>query len=627
METEKKLLVNDLTVSFRTPQGLVRAVRGIDFDLSEGETLAIVGESGSGKSVSCRTIMGILAGNAIIDKGTIIYEGQDLTKLREDEFHKIRGHKIGMIFQDPMSSLNPIMKIGKQITEGMLVNGKRLKNKYKEMVHKYLVDYKNAKIEKKSVIKTFKINKSQLKKDDKRHEITKLKSQFSNDLIELNKKIKNAKLAIKKQKKHAKKAVAEDWKAEQIRVKTEIKKLNVQIKLNKIELSKDKERKQVIINEIKNLKDNLKRFNKEAKKAFTEKCKTEKKRVAKEIKLGKQKKQSMVKEINKEISVLTRKFKDASDENKQTLRNEIQSLKTRVEDTKESTILEIETINENLKLFNKEAKRTITEELKAEKNRVVEEINKLNGTQKNNLLKTEIETLEENLRRYKKVTRKEAKERAIKVMEEVGIPQPHKRLKQYPFQFSGGMRQRIVIAIALTANPDVLICDEPTTALDVTIQAQILDLIKQLKTERKLSVIFITHDLGVVANMADRVAVMYAGKIVEIGKSEEIFYNPKHPYTWALLSSMPDLNSTDRLTAIPGTPPNMLFPPKGDAFAARSKYAMKIDFEKEPPFFKVSDTHYAATWLLHKDSPKVEMPKIIQERIDNMTKAPKEVNN
>ena len=217
-----------------------------------------------------------------------------------------------------------------------------------------------------------------------------------------------------------------------------------------------------------------------------------------------------------------------------------------------------------------------------------------------------------------KVTKTMAKDRAISLMEEVGIPEPRKRYKQYPFQFSGGMRQRVVIAIALSANPDILICDEPTTALDVTIQAQILELINELKRERQLTVIFITHDLGVVANVADRIAVMYAGKIVEYGTSEDIFYSPAHPYTWALLSSMPDLDTKDKLEAIPGTPPDMLFPPKGDAFAVRNKYALKIDFEEMPPFFDISPTHKAATWLLHPDAPKVEPPKIILDRIERM---------
>ena len=213
------------------------------------------------------------------------------------------------------------------------------------------------------------------------------------------------------------------------------------------------------------------------------------------------------------------------------------------------------------------------------------------------------------------MSKREIKDKAIELLGEVGIPEPEKRFSQYPFQFSGGMRQRIVIAIALSSNPDILICDEPTTALDVTIQSQILELINRLKVEKGLSIIFITHDLGVIANMADDIAVMYAGKIVEYGTVEDIFYDPKHPYTWALLSSMPDLNTKEKLEAIPGTPPNMILPPKGDAFAARNKYAMKIDFEKEPPLFKVSDTHYAATWLLHPNAPKVEAPKIVTERI------------
>ena len=217
-----------------------------------------------------------------------------------------------------------------------------------------------------------------------------------------------------------------------------------------------------------------------------------------------------------------------------------------------------------------------------------------------------------------KVTQRIAKDRAIKLMEEVGIAEPRKRYNQYPFEFSGGMRQRIVIAIALAANPDILICDEPTTALDVTIQAQILELINKLKAERELSIIFITHDLGVVANMADRVAVMYAGKIVEYGTAEEIFYDPRHPYTWALLSSMPDLDTKEKLESLPGTPPNMIYPPKGDAFAPRNKYAMAIDFEEQPPMFQVSDTHYAATWLLHPAAPKLERPKIINDRIERM---------
>src|SRR5690554_4588426 len=210
------------------------------------------------------------------------------------------------------------------------------------------------------------------------------------------------------------------------------------------------------------------------------------------------------------------------------------------------------------------------------------------------------------------MTKEQAKARAIELMEEVGIANAEQRYSNYPFQFSGGMRQRIVIAIALANNAEILICDEPTTALDVTIQGQILELIEKLKVERNLSVIFITHDLGVVANVANRIAVMYAGKIVEVGKAEEVFYDPKHPYTWALLSSMPNLATSKHLDAISGTPPNMIYPPVGDAFAPRNPYALEIDFEEQPPFFQVTDTHYAATWLLHPDAPKIELPKAVK---------------
>ena len=212
----------------------------------------------------------------------------------------------------------------------------------------------------------------------------------------------------------------------------------------------------------------------------------------------------------------------------------------------------------------------------------------------------------------------EARARTLEYLRDVGIADPEVRFAQYPHEFSGGMRQRVVIAIAVACNPQILICDEPTTALDVTIQAQILQLLKEMQVKYNLTIVLITHDLGVVANMADRICVMYAGRIVEVGTCEDIFYRPAHPYTWALLSAMPDLHTEETLFAIPGAPPNMLHPPKGDAFAARNKYAMKIDFEKEPPYFKISDTHYAATWLLHPDAPKVEMPDILKHRIARM---------
>ncbi len=511
MEKGKKLIVEDLTISFRQTQGLVRAVRGVSFELNEGETLAIVGESGSGKSVTSRAIMGILAGNGVIDKGRIIYEDQDLTKISEENFHKIRGNQIGMIFQDPLSSLNPIMRIGKQVTEGMIVNGKRLKNRYKSLIHRSLMEIYNAKYERRDLKETYRREKKDLKQA--------LKAQLQGEKVPEQQQESRLKQgadaqALKKEAAQRLQALSEQFKKDMERNKKRIKDANVAIGPKKVEARKT---------------------------------------VKQEWHAKKQ-------ETKKELAELRKKLSGADNETKKAVRKEIS-------DTKEQ------------------------------------------------------------LRRFKKVTKKEAVERALKVMDEVGIPEPRRRLRQYPFQFSGGMRQRIVIAIALTADPDILICDEPTTALDVTIQAQILELINNLKEERNLTVIFITHDLGVVANMADRIAVMYAGKIVEIGTADEVFYDARHPYTWALMSSVPDLTTHERLLSIPGTPPNMLFPPQGDAFADRSQYAMKIDYELEPPMFKISNTHYAATWLLHPKAPKVEMPEILKKRIKTMTEGTGEVTS
>ena len=222
---------------------------------------------------------------------------------------------------------------------------------------------------------------------------------------------------------------------------------------------------------------------------------------------------------------------------------------------------------------------------------------------------------------HKKMSKDAAKARALELLQLVGITDAENRFRNYPHQLSGGMRQRVVIAIALSAEPDILICDEPTTALDVTIQAKILELIKDIQKKMNLSVIYITHDLGVVAKVADYVNVMYAGKIVEVGNVEEIFYEPVHPYTWGLLSAMPDLDTNDdRLYSIPGSPPNLLHEPQGDAFAARNPYALKIDKKAEPPMFQISRTHFAATWLLHPDAPEIDMPRELKERIERSRK-------
>ena len=334
--SETILSIENLRIHFETFAGEVQAIRGVNLKLQKGETLALVGESGSGKSVTAKSIMKLLSNNAVVKEGTITFKGENILEKNERDMQSIRGKEIAMVFQDPMTSLDPTMKIGKQITE-------------------------------------------------------------------------------------------------------------------------------VII-------------------------------------------------------------------------------------------------------------------------------------------------------KHEKASKEEADKRAEELLELVGIPNAKERMKQYPHQFSGGQRQRIVIAIALACNPDVLIADEPTTALDVTIQAQILELLKELQQQFQMAIIFITHDLGVVANVADRVAVMYAGKVVEVGTADEVFYNPQHPYTWGLLRSMPTLHTGDTLYAIPGSPPDLLDPPAGDAFALRSDVALEIDRVKEPPMFEVSPTHFAATWLLDPRAPKVPVPEEIVRR-------------
>lgn len=334
--SETILSIENLRIHFETFAGEVQAIRGVNLKLQKGETLALVGESGSGKSVTAKSVMKLLSNNAVVKEGTIIFKGENILEKSERDMQSIRGKEIAMVFQDPMTSLDPTMKIGKQITEVIL--------------------------------------------------------------------------------------------------------------------------------------------------------------------------------------------------------------------------------------------------------------------------------------KHEKVSKEEANKRAEELLELVGIPNAKERMKQYPHQFSGGQRQRIVIAIALACNPDVLIADEPTTALDVTIQAQILELLKELQQQFQMAIIFITHDLGVVANVADRVAVMYAGKVVEVGTVDEVFYNPQHPYTWGLLRSMPTLHTGDTLYAIPGSPPDLLDPPVGDAFALRSDVALEIDRVKEPPMFEVSPTHFAATWLLDPRAPKVPVPEEIVRR-------------
>ena len=558
MENEKKqspviLSVQDLRVSFKTDEGLVHAVRGVSFDLHQGETLCIVGESGSGKSVTSKTIMGILPASAIIESGSVRYEGEDLTKVEESEFHRIRGHKIGRIFQDPLSSLNPIRKVGKQITEARLVNSNHRKERFDKRISVEEAAYKNCKVKRKSKIR------------EAKNKVLASDSSFNDKISTLENALRDKKNELSSLKKDD--ASYADKLAEYNSLKDETAKQIAAVKAEKRAAHKQ-------------LASLIAPARKEANEAYKAEYPSLKAALDEAKKKAKEENQAYKAEADAEHN---KNLAPLKEEKKQYLEN---SKKDFIEWTKR----------------DKKSRPSLKEKLvsyKAGYDEIASKIGKEN----------------EEYKKKFRLTRKEAKQIALKVMAEVGIPQPEVRFNQYPFEFSGGRRQRIVIAIALTANPEILICDEPTTALDVTIQAQILELINRLKAERHRSIIFISHDLGVVANRADRVAVRYAGKIVEVGTANEIFYDPRHPYTWALLSSIPDIDSHEQLEAIPGTPPYLLNPPKGDAFAARNKYAMAIDFVQEPPYFKISETHYASTWLLDKRAPHVEKPKIVSQRI------------
>ena len=734
MNKEIKLSVNDLKVSFRTDAGKVQAVRNISFDLYKGETLAIVGESGSGKSVTSKAIMGISAVNSIYEGGEILYDGHDLMRIPEEEMHKLRGDKIAMIFQDPLSSLNPIMRIGKQITEAMLLKNKANRKEGRvtfnntlttlsEMIKKALAETNNTSISVADVdryIKTF---------DDFSIQAIKLENSYNaartaaeemiaaiEDLLflaEKNQKVDAVSLlSIMRRRlkeiddKYFVAGYGEALKAHAVALDTAIRAERTKAtfvdrikKLAGAAASKNEvssETVQVLEALKKTAKEMLEQpeYNffrigyyvyKKPETDFSQMPADEAneiagkflnedfmnsfidlEKIALEYSFGKnlENKKAAIEALENAIAFF-KAGNFTSQEADEATKNVTKSVVAAIDPLaiiKDSVAFtfgealqrEVEKyffyIKNNPKEEARFARQTAQREALLAKGKkvdwkivpksviepevqietIVSVITRVVDKFKADLAaadsfdaeKRSIEIIDYLKAKASQVvytlTKSIAKEKAIKLMEEVGIPEARMRYRQYPFEFSGGMRQRIVIAIALSANPDILICDEPTTALDVTIQAQILELINRLKREHNLSIIFITHDLGVVANMADRIAVMYAGKIVEYGTAEEVFYNPQHTYTWALLSSMPDLDTNEKLDAIPGTPPNMIYPPVGDAFAERNKYAMEIDFEMQPPLYEASPTHFAATWLLHPNAPKVEIPKIITERIRRM---------
>ena len=689
---DKILEVKNLKISFRTNSGILRAVRDISFDLEKGRTLAIVGESGSGKSVTSKAILGILAGNSIIEGGEILYDGMDLLKISEDEMHKIRGDKISMIFQDPLSSLNPIVKIGRQITEATLLKNKANRKDARKQFNHTLALLKSAMIESgaadeakaKELCSTF---------DDFCINANKHEHAYNVDFDTCEDCLAHLKdllfKAEKNQKQNVKSLVRDILK------KSEKFKSEFFVREYKKRLDEVTKRVEEILPSYKPVQDDN-HLSADLKKALTE-LETILSEMLEQTKpnffrIGyytlKNPSEDIfaipIAELNEKalafldhnfmlefLQITEKALKFSSDKYLAKKKEAVEVLKKELpyfegvieqkgamdrakvmikavqagidpleikKDNRAYTF--VTSINDAISRYFRFEKENPKEQKRFDKENGKLERAKARGKNvdwkivpanivdldllKENMLHV-ISGLMENYEKAEagyvaidfkerslelvdflkdraskvvyKITRSMAKENAIKLMEEVGISEPRMRYNQYPFEFSGGMRQRIVIAIALTADPEILICDEPTTALDVTIQAQILELMKDLQAKLGMAIIMVTHDLGVIAQMADEIIVMYGGRVCERGTAEDIFYRPAHEYTKGLLRSIPSVDTMgQRLEPISGTPINLLNMPKGCAFCPRCDAAMKICLEEQPPETRTVDGHLAACW-------------------------------
>ena len=579
MEKKKVLLsVDNLHVNFRVRGRTLSAIRGISLDFYEDESVAIVGESGSGKSVFTKTFAGMLDANGYISEGSIIFNDEELadTKVTLDNTAR-------KLIASTWETLNKYS----QLEAGAETYKAILKLESEKKAREYLSDEEDQ------------ASAAQI-----------------DDLTFRRTELYNQKLTIDSHKEK------ERYKS----VSTEIEKMDAEIK----ELKKRRE-------------DTIAAHRKAAKAdtAFQHEFQTKMAAL----------KQTYSGQIVNQISEETKR------------RNEILAKEIYLSVGRYPLRKRIKFIRQLEKSFKKAMSMGLNLNDETVRNNVFDEVvfrvryldetaDTLHGTCVLNLAKVhyakdwtkirggKIATVFQDpmtslnpiitigkqitsvILKHQNCTEIEARARALTLMKKVGIPNAEARFDDYPFQYSGGMRQRIVIAIALSCQPKILICDEPTTALDVTIQAQILKLIKDLQKEFHYTIVFITHDLGVVANVADRVAVLYGGQVVELGTCEEVFYDPKHPYTWALLSSLPQLAQRNtKLYSITGTPPSLYNKIVGDAFAPRNPYCLKIDTLKEPPMFQVSETHFAKTWLLDPRAPKVEKPEIIQNIHEKLVEA------
>ncbi|MBQ6061124.1 MAG: ATP-binding cassette domain-containing protein [Clostridia bacterium] len=589
-ENRKVLLsLKNVSVKFNVRGRILTAIRNVSLDIYEHESIAIVGESGSGKSVLTKTFAGMLESNGFISEGSVIFSDDDLSHTNV------------------------------KLTPANLRLLERLTNKY----NKYSVLERGA--GEYRAIRQKKADVAHVKAlTEEEEESFRIKAkEIHDDIVESN----NYLLTLDK---HS----ANDQK--------EIQGLERKIR----ELTARE-------NALKAEKEFLIKKRTEAYKADAARQAADRTEIARLKELRKQKIKTRDKESNPEglsDATIARNRKLAYDVLLSTGRY---PLKDRIKYTMKLNRVLRKAMIQGENLLDSDVRRKLFQTcvLYVEFTEVNESENQLEGyavidcanvkytddwqkirgrriatvfqdpmTSLNPVIPIGKQIMQVILK-HQKCSQGEAKQRTLDIMAKVGIPEPEKRFDDYPFQYSGGMRQRIVIAIALSCQPKILICDEPTTALDVTIQAQIIRLIKDLQRDLGFTTVYITHDLGVVANVAERVAVLYAGQIVELGTVEDIFYDPKHPYTWALLSSLPQLTERGtELFSIPGTPPSLYNKIVGDAFAPRNNYAMAIDLKEEPPMFQVSETHFAKTWLLDPRAPKTEAPKNIQNLHEKMVK-------
>ena len=573
MEENKKTILSlkDVEVKFKVRGRILQAIRGVNLDIYEGESIAIVGESGSGKSVLTKTFSGMLDSNGFVSGGSIIYDDPQLS-----ETNAKKNFINNYVFKFFNKKLNAYSKFE---------YGKDIYNQLKELDEEELsyVGLSGEEIE----------------------EIEKKINDLDYDRIESFNKRLSLSSKTDKEEIATLKAKEKDLKKQIIDLKNELKAKHNQ---KKQEYKNNTELREKIATKRAQL---LEDYQKAIDVEITEEQIKRNELISKELilSIARYPFKKRVIAVFKIVKIFKEAMKNGVDlTSADVLDNLYSDVAFRVEYRGEDEEKWMGYCKLDL------AKFKLNSDWQQIRGAKVATVFQDPMTSLNPIL-TIGSQITDCILKHQNLSYSEAKEKAKRLMTLVGIPDAEKRFNDYPFQYSGGMRQRIVIAIALSCEPRILICDEPTTALDVTIQAQIIRLIKDLQKQLGFTIVFITHDLGVVANVADRVAVLYAGQIVEVGEVEEVFYDPRHPYTWSLLSSLPQLSTRgEELFSITGTPPSLYNKIVGDPFAPRNPYRMAIDYVKEPPMFKITETHYAKTWLLDERAPKIEKPKIIQKR-------------